>query len=152
MSFFKKLGRDSKKLFRKAQRGVHSLSGKAEKGLGEASRIARVGQTILDNPVTEGLATAALGPEAGLAVAAAGEGLGELSRVTAKAKDVARQTKEFSDPAKTRDRVANPRDTLERAKKIGRDAKGVVDDDFFRPRDRSVGDFMPRRQGGSVVL
>lgn len=138
MSFFKKLGRKTKHFFKKTQRGVHSLAGKAEKGLGEASRIAKVGETILDNPVAEGLASAAFGPEAGLAMRATGEGLGAFSRVAGKAKEVARETKEISDPSQTENRIRNPRDTLERAKRIREGAKGVADDDFFKPRDRPV--------------
>lgn len=150
MSFFKKVGKQTKSFFKKAQRGIHSTARKAELGLGEVSRVARVGQTILDNPITVGLASATLGPEAGLAVEATGQGLGALSRVAGKAKEVARETKEISDPSKTRDRIAMPQDTLERAKRIIGGAKGVVDDDFFKQgRDRPVGDFLPRR---GVVL
>ena len=144
MSFFKKIGKDTKSFFKKAQRGIHSTARKAELGLGEVGRVARVGQTILDNPVTVGLASATLGPEAGVALEGVGQGLGALSRVAGKAKEVARETKEISDPRKTRERIMMPQDTLERAKRIKEGAKGVVDDDFFRPRDRQVGDFLPR--------
>ena len=138
MSFFKKIGRKTKNFFKKTQRGVHKLAGGAEKGLGEASKITRIASSLLDNPVAEGLASAAFGPEAGLAMRATGEGLGAISRVTGKAKEVARETKEISDPRKTEDRIRNPRDTLERAKRIKEGAKGVADDDFFRPSTRPV--------------
>ena len=52
MSFFKKIGKQTKSFFTKAQRGVNTLASKAELGLGEAQRVARVGSTILDNPIT----------------------------------------------------------------------------------------------------
>ena len=145
MSFFKKIGKQTKSFFTKAQRGVNTLASKAELGLGEAQRVARVGSTILDNPITVGLASATLGPEAGLAVEATGQGLGALSRVASKAKDVARQTKELTDPSQTSNRIAMPQDTLQRAKNIAQGAQGVVDDDFFKPRGRSVASFMPRQ-------
>ena len=140
MSFFKKLGRKTKHFFKKTQRGVHNLARKAEKGLGEASRIAKVGETVLDNPVTVGLASAAFGPEAGLAVEGVGQGLGAFSRIAGKASQVARETKEISDPRQTENRLRNPRDTLERAKRIKEGAEGVRDDteNFFRPSTRPV--------------
>lgn len=144
MSFFKKIGKDTKSFFKKAQRGISSTAKKAELGLGEVGRIASVGSSVLDNPVTVGLASATLGPEAGVALEGVGQGLGALSRVAGKAKQVARDTKELTDPSKTRERIMMPQDTLERAKKIQQGAKGVVEDDFFKPRDRSLGSFLPR--------
>jgi hypothetical protein len=144
MSFFKKIGKDTKSFFKKAQQGISSTARKAELGLGEVGRVARVGSTILDNPVTVGLASATLGPEAGVALEGVGQGLGALSRVAGKAKAVARDTKELTDPSKTRERIMMPQDTLERAKRIQQGAKGVVEDDFFKPRDRSLGSFLPR--------
>lgn len=91
MSFFKKIGRSISSAFKKVPGAVTSIFRKApgvinqiSGGLGKVGdvlgSVADVGSKILSNPLLEMGASALLGPEAGLGMAAAGKGLGYLKQ------------------------------------------------------------------------
>lgn len=92
MSFFKKIARSVSSTFRKAPKVVSSffkktvpdIAGKVGSGLGKVGdvlgKVADVGGSILSNPLTDIAASALLGPEAGLAMQAAGQGLKYLKK------------------------------------------------------------------------
>ena len=97
MSFFKKLGGSISSAFKKAPsiastifKKGSQIVGKIGGGLGKVGDVlgkaSEIGGKILSNPLTEGIASAVLGPEAGLALAGAGAGLSGMSRLAKGAK------------------------------------------------------------------
>lgn len=92
MSFFKKIGRSVSSAFKKAPHVVSSffkktvpdIAGKVGSGLGKVGdvlgKVADVGSGILSNPLVDIAASALLGPEAGIAMQAAGQGLKYLKK------------------------------------------------------------------------
>jgi hypothetical protein len=92
MSFFKKIGRSVSSAFKKApsvvssffKKTVPNIAGKVGSGLGKVGdvlgKVADVGGSILSNPLVDMGASAILGPEAGLALGAAGQGLKYLKQ------------------------------------------------------------------------
>jgi hypothetical protein len=92
MSFFKKIGRSISSTFKKApnlvssffKKTVPDITGKVGSGLGKVGdvlgKVADVGSGILSNPLVNMGASALLGPEAGLALQAAGQGLKYLQK------------------------------------------------------------------------
>ena len=91
-SFFKKIGRSVSSAFKKApkvdssffKKTVPDISGKIGSGLGKVGdvlgKVADVGSGILSNPLVDIAASSLLGPEAGLAMQAAGQGLKYLKQ------------------------------------------------------------------------
>lgn len=92
MSFFKKIGRSVSSAFKKApsvvssffKKTVPDIAGKVSSGLSTVGNVlgkaADVGSSILSNPLVDMGASALLGPEAGVALGAAGEGLKYLKQ------------------------------------------------------------------------
>jgi hypothetical protein len=92
MSFFKKIGRSIGSAFKKAptvvssffKKTVPDIAGKVGSGLGKVGdvlgKVSDVGSSILSNPLVDIGASALLGPEAGLALQAAGQGLNYLRK------------------------------------------------------------------------
>lgn len=92
MSFFKKIGRSISSSFKKAPNVVSSffkktvpdIAGKVGSGLGKVGdvlgKVSDVGSSILSNPLVDIGASALLGPEAGIAMQAAGQGLKYLKK------------------------------------------------------------------------
>lgn len=92
MSFFKKIGRSVSSAFKKAptivssffKKTVPDIAGKVGSGLGKVGdvlgKVADVGSGILSNPLVDIGASALLGPEAGLAMQSAGQGLKYLKK------------------------------------------------------------------------
>jgi hypothetical protein len=91
MSFFRKLGRSIGSAFKNAPGVVSSIFKKGgdiartvSGGLGRVGdvlgKVADVGSSILSNPLVDMGASAILGPEAGIGLAAAGKGLGYLKK------------------------------------------------------------------------
>lgn len=91
-SFFKKIGRSVSSAFKKAPGAVSSffkktvpnIASKVGSGLGKVGdvlgKVADVGGSILSNPLVDMGASTLLGPEAGLALQAAGQGLKYLKK------------------------------------------------------------------------
>jgi hypothetical protein len=91
-SFFKKIGRSVSSAFKKAptvvssffKKTVPDIAGKVGSGLGKVGDVlgkaADVGGSILSNPLVDIGASAILGPEAGLALQGAGQGLKYLKQ------------------------------------------------------------------------
>ena len=91
MSFFKKIGRSISSAFKNVPGAVTSIFKKApgvinqiSGGLGRVGdvlgKVADIGGQVLSNPLVDMGASALLGPEAGLALAGAGKGLGYLKK------------------------------------------------------------------------
>jgi hypothetical protein len=92
MSFFKRIGRSIGSAFKKApnaiqgffKKTVPDIAGKVGSGLGKVGdvlgKVADVGSSILSNPLVDIGASALLGPEAGLALQGAGQGLKYLKK------------------------------------------------------------------------
>lgn len=91
MSFFKKIGRSIGNAFKSVPGAVTSIFKKAPGvinqvagGLGKVGdvlgSVADIGGKILSNPLTDVAASALLGPEAGLALGAAGQGLNAIRK------------------------------------------------------------------------
>ena len=74
-NLFKKIGESANKTFSKSN--MRKTGNVLTKGLGQTAnvlgKIGSVGAHLLNNPLTQGLASAALGPEAGIALAGAGK-------------------------------------------------------------------------------
>jgi len=91
MSFFKKIGRSIGNAFKSVPGAVTSIFKKTpgvinqiSGGLGKVGdvlgKVADVGSQVLSNPLVDMGASAILGPEAGVGLAAAGKGLGYLKK------------------------------------------------------------------------
>lgn len=74
-NLFKKIGQSANKTFSKSN--MRKTGGALTKGLGQVAnvlgKVGSVGAHLLNNPLTQGIASMALGPEAGLALAGAGK-------------------------------------------------------------------------------
>lgn len=92
MSFFKKIGRSVSSAFKKAptvvssffKKTVPDIAGKVSSGLSTVGNVLEkasdVGSSILSNPLVDIAASSILGPEAGLAMQGAGQGLKYLKQ------------------------------------------------------------------------
>jgi len=148
MSFFKKLGGSVSKVFNKGSSAVQNIFKKGgsiaqdvSKGLGQVSsvlgKVAGVGSQILDNPLTQGLATSvgtAFGiPEAGLLVGQAGNALkmvkqgsdlaGRASNLAGKVGDLSTAASQYQSP---QDMIGG----IQKAKALIKEGRGIAEPQF----------------------
>jgi hypothetical protein len=96
-SFFKKIGKGISSITKKAPvvaqsifKKVGNVAGQVSSGLGKVGdvlgKVSDVGSQILGNPLVEGAASAFLGPEAGVGLGLAAQGLRGVSKLSNLAK------------------------------------------------------------------
>ena len=111
------------------------------KGLGQVSsvlgKVAGVGSQILDNPLTQGLATAvgsAFGiPEAGLVLGQAGNALKMVKRgsdLAGRASNIAGRVGDLSTAASTYQSPQDVMGGIQKAKEIYKDTRGIASPEF----------------------
>lgn len=148
MSFFKKLGGSVSKVFNKGTSAVQnifkkggSLAQDVSKGLGTVSnvlgKVAGVGSQILDNPLTQGLATAvgsAFGmPEAGLVLGQAGDALKMVKRgsdLAGKASNLAGRVGDLSTSASNYQSPQDVMGGIQKAKALIKEGRGIAGPEF----------------------
>jgi len=139
MSFFKKIGRSISSAFKKAPGAISDIFKKApgvinqiSGGLGRVGdvlgSVADVGSKILSNPLVDIGASALLGPEAGVGLAAAGKGLGYLkkgSQIARGASDVIMGSAPYDGRSGSKDVLSG----IQKAQKL-KDIAGVAGPSF----------------------
>jgi len=124
--FFNKIKSGAQRLFNKVSSDAPKILGKISNTLSDGGTVLRkienTGKDIIGNPLVEGLASAALGPEAGVAMAGANALLNNVGDVSKLANQASNLTNQKSYSGSTN---AVSQDILQRAKNLQGNASMV---------------------------